>query len=274
MADYEREREIGMQLARRAYAYSLLHVVFGGEPTAETVAQMFGEQARESLPTFGRADRVNCADRAAGAAHAGCVERVERDTRDGFTDRADRAAHANLANSAVPADCGRSSDGLDVSDPVLVEALRSDYAKLFLVPGDAYVHPWESPYVGKESMLFQESTLDVRSFYHEAGFKLQAEKHFPDDHIAAMMDFMGRLSQSAYEAFADGDDAEVTRVLGVQRSFAEKHLLTWVDAFAEKVAENDAHACYAAFAADTAAFVRLDCARAESLAKELAAPQG
>ncbi|MDO4289891.1 MAG: molecular chaperone TorD family protein [Eggerthellaceae bacterium] len=243
MADYEREREIGMLLARRAYAYSLLHVVFGGEPDAETVVQMFGEQASASLPTFGRADR---ADRVA------CAARV---------DRADRGHSCS------------GSAGLDASDPALVETLRSDYARLFLVPGDAYVHPWESPYVGKESMLFQESTLDVRTFYHEAGFKLQAEKHFPDDHIAAMMDFMGRLSQSAYEAFADGDDAEAARVLGVQRSFAEKHLLTWVDAFAEKVAENDVHACYAAFAADMAAFVRLDCAQVESLAKELAAPQ-
>ena len=75
-----------------------------------------------------------------------------------------------------------------------IEALASDYAKLFQVPGASYVHPWESPYVGKESMVFQESTLDVRSFYHEAGFKLRAEKHFPDDHIAAMMDYLGRTS--------------------------------------------------------------------------------
>ncbi len=100
------------------------------------------------------------------------------------------------------------------------------------MPGAYYVHPWESPYVGKESMVFQESTLDVRSFYHAAGFKLRAEKRFPDDHIAATMDYLGRSSQRAYEAFADGRDDEARRTLAAQGQFVDRHLLKWVDQFA------------------------------------------
>ncbi|MEI3232842.1 MAG: molecular chaperone TorD family protein [Gordonibacter pamelaeae] len=133
--------------------------------------------------------------------------------------------------------------------------------------------PWESPYTGKESVVFQESTLDVRSFYHAAGFKLRAERRFPDDHIAAMMDYLGALSQRAYEAFADGRDDEAARTLATQRQFVDRHLLNWVDQFAAKVIENDAQGCYGALAGGMAAFAALDRALGEQVEAELAEPE-
>ena len=119
--------------------------------------------------------------------------------------------------------------------------------------------------------MFQESTLDVRAFYHDAGFKLQSEKHFPDDHIAAMMDYMGRLGQRAYDAFADGDDDAVRTTLATQLLFVEKHLLNWVDSFAVRVRENDGRGVYAALAEGMAAFVRLDYDVAGEIDTELGA---
>ena len=75
--------------------------------------------------------------------------------------------------------------------------MKSDYAKLFQIPGDSYVSSWESPYVGTEQALFQCSTLNVREAYHAAGLKLQAEGHFPDDHIAAMMEYLAYMGARA-----------------------------------------------------------------------------
>ena len=49
MTDRNREQEIGMYLAQRAYAYSLMHVVFGSEPSAETVAKLLGDEAMKML---------------------------------------------------------------------------------------------------------------------------------------------------------------------------------------------------------------------------------
>ena len=141
------------------------------------------------------------------------------------------------------------------------------------MPGEHYVHPWESPYTGKESVVFQESTLDVRSFYHAAGFKLRAEKRFPDDHIAAMMDYLGALSQRAYEAFADGRDDEAARTLATQRQFVDRHLLNWVDQFAAKVIEHDAQGCYGVLAGGMAAFAALDRVLSEQVEAELAEPE-
>lgn len=249
MENHEREQEIGMYLAQRAYAYSLMHVVFGSEPSAETVAKLLGDEAMEML------EGVSCElAKPVYAQVAGqCVGEDARDARACLAD-----ARSDLAKAAQHA-----------GDQAFVDALRSDYSKQFLAPGDSSVRLWESAYVGKEGMVFQESTLDVRAFYHDAGFKLQVEKRFPDDHIAAMMDYMGRMAQRSYDAFADGDDDSVRTTLATQELFAERHLLTWVDDFAAKVRENDEHGVYAAFATMMAAFVRLDCDQAREIAAEL-----
>lgn len=259
MSSCEHQQEVALALAHRAYLYSLMHVVFGGEPTPEGVVRVFSDQTSEVLDALERQIALPCfAEVAArelaqsGRSLQECVKEV-------------RACVAKTRDRL----CGdRAADAESLAEQ-LAAGMRSDFAKLFQVPGDAYVHPWESPYVGKESMLFQESTLDVRSFYHDAGLKLQAEKHFPDDHIAAMMDYLGRMSQRAYDAYADGLDAEAAQILETQRVFVEKHVLSWVDAFAGKVVENDAHAYYGALAGAMAAFARLDAAVAARIGAEL-----
>ena len=232
MSNHEREAAVGMALARRAYLYSLFHVVFGGEPTEETLERLFGAESLDGLSAALSDDADGALD-----AFARKLSRVREDFDD------DKAATAS--------------------------SLRSDYTALFEIPGAAYAHPWESSYIGDGKMVFQESTLDVRSFYHEAGFKLQAEKRFPDDHIAAMMDYLGRTGQRAYDAFADGLDADAARELARARRFIESHVLTWVDAFAEAVAEHDARGFYASAAQAMASFSRADAARAEELARDI-----
>ena len=227
-------------LAQRAYVYSLMHVVFGGALTAESAEKVFSAQTQEALGYV--RDAMACDEYTAIR-----MRKLGSDGRS-LSECVDEA-YACVAKTEESS----ASDGL-------LETLHADYARLFQIPGDAYVHPWESPYVGKESMLFQESTLDVRGFYHEAGFKLQAEKHFPDDHVAAMMDYMARMAGRAFEAYADGKDDEAARTLATSYDFVQKHILTWVDAFASKVVDNDMHAYYAAFAGCMAAFARTDAA--------------
>lgn len=254
MPNNERESAIAMMLARRAYLYRLLHVVFGGRPSGDVVSSMVGQ---ETLASFAYVK--------------------EALAQDDFADLAARplgSTGRSLAACVDEAIARIEKAGREAADPALadgfVEGLRTDYDQLFQVPGDRYVHLWESPYTGQESMVFQESTLDVRSFYHDAGFKLRAEKRFPDDHIAAMMDYLGCMGQRAYEAFADGCDDEVLQTLATQRRFAERHVLNWVDLFADKVVEQDVRGYYAAFAAGMAAFVRLDDEMVGRLEKELA----
>ena len=164
---------------------------------------------------------------------------------------------------------GEHSEGDAVSKATV--AMEEDFPTLFQIPGDSYVRPWESPHTSTDGMLFRGSTLDVRSFYHQAGFRLQAEQHFPDDHISAMMDYMARMSQCVYEAYADGRDENAAKMLRTQSDFLRKHVLTWVDAFADEVIRKDIRAYYAAFAGAMAAFAHVDAAHVEKLAAELSA---
>ena len=257
MPNEERESAIAMGLARRTYLYRLFHVVFGSRPTGEGVAKVLGGETPALLGSVGEAL-----------------------ARDGFADLAGRTLGPSGRSLAACAEDARAwaerAQG-ETADPERAQALaarmRASYDRLFQVPGEHYVHPWESPYTGKESVVFQESTLDVRSFYHAAGFKLRAEKRFPDDHIAAMMDYLGALSQRAYEAFADGRDDEAARTLATQRQFVDRHLLNWVDQFAAKVIEHDAQGCYGVLAGGMAAFAALDRVLSEQVEAELAEPE-
>ncbi|EJZ84093.1 TorD/DmsD family molecular chaperone [Slackia piriformis] len=248
METREQERRIAMMLARRAYLCGMFHAVFGGGTDRASADRLFGTVAQDALAWLD--DRVR-ADGALASRRIGASERTL----------------GECAEDAVSC-IGRHADPGAAADAA--QAMRDDYPKLFQVPGAAYVRPWESPYVNADGMLFRASTLDVRSYYHRAGFRLKAEKRFPDDHIAAMMDYMARMCRRAYEEFADGDDAGMKETLRVQAGFMQKHMLTWVDAFADKVIRNDERAYYGAFAGAMAAFAHIDeaCVReaAESLA--------
>lgn len=247
----EQEGRIAMTLARRAYVCGMFHTLFGGGVDKAFATQLFSRNTQEALAWL---DELVCADTMLANKRVGVSGRT-------------LGACVKEAISCVD----QHVQDEDVADAVQI--MQDDYPKLFQVPGDAYVRPWESPYINADGMLFRGSTLDVRSYYHDAGLKLQAEKHFPDDHIAAMMDYLVRMCQRAYEAFADGDDVRVVETLRTQSDFMRKHVLTWVDAFADKVIQNDTRAYYAAFAGAMAAFAHVDEACAQGIVVELSAKQ-
>lgn len=143
-------------------------------------------------------------------------------------------------------------------DVAFVAECKSDFTRLFLVPGVSYVHPWESPYIGKETMLFQESTLDVRHRYAEYGFVASEFGHFPEDHISMMLDFLAHLSTQAFEAFADGNDDAVKRILSFQKDFVATHLMNWLPQFYDALCERDNVGTYRRFARALHAFLACD----------------
>lgn len=213
---------LGMRLANRAYVYRILHIVFGAEPSGDELRAL------------------------------GCAEAVEA-LRFAGDVAADEGADALY-------DAARLLEefGAHVDDASYAASLKSQFTRLFLVPGDSCVHPWESPYIGKEVMLFQESTLDVRHRYREHGFVAMEFGHFPEDHVSMMLDFLGHLSSRAFEAFGDGCDDEVRRILASQEDFVAAHLLNWLPAFREQLALKDDGGAYRRFADALQAFLELD----------------
>lgn len=247
MFDEELEKRIGMDLACRAYLYDLLHEVFGGDCSSDSIARYFGKQTREMI-AHEAAALSDCSREANNRRIVGNGARTLEQCTEAalaYIDSRQGAVHESPSEYAAE--------------------MKSDYAKLFQIPGDSYVSSWESPYVGTEQALFQCSTLNVREAYHAAGLKLQAERLFPDDHIAAMMEYLAYMGTRAYDCFADGRDAECVRALRTSKDFLTSHVLTWIVAFANKVIEKDTRGYYAAFAQAATVVAHVDDVRLDLL---------
>ena len=247
MFDEDLEKRIGMDLACRAYLYDLLHEVFGGDCSSDSIARYFGKQTREMIAH----EAVALSDCSREANNRRIVGKGTRTL--------EQCAEAALAY------IDSRQGAVHESPSEYAAEMKSDYAKLFQIPGDSYVSSWESPYVGTEQALFQCSTLNVREAYHAAGLKLQAERHFPDDHIAAMMEYLAYMGTRAYDCFADGRDAECVQALRTSKDFLTSHVLTWIVAFTNKVIEKDTRGCYGAFAQVATVVAHVDDVRLDLL---------
>lgn len=125
-----------------------------------------------------------------------------------------------------------------------LSALRRDFARLFVGPDRLLAPPWESVYLSREHLLFEEQTLAVRQFYGR--FNLQAPNLNvePDDHIALEMAFMAHLCTLGLTAVSHNDIPALNHTLQAQHDFLDEHLLRWAPEFCEKVIERADTAYY------------------------------
>jgi len=105
--------------------------------------------------------------------------------------------------------------------------LKIDHTRLFTGMRNLPVVPWESVYFSEERMVFQESTLNVRSWYRRFGLESVDLYREPDDHIGLEISFVGHLAGLALSALKQGNAEEFERVLNAQRDFFSQHLLLW-----------------------------------------------
>lgn len=113
------------------------------------------------------------------------------------------------------------------------EDLHWDFTRLFIGPEAPPVAPWESTYVSRDKLLFQESTLAVKSFYQKYGFELGHKEFEAADHIGYELDFMWNLSQKIVECTeltAELTD-ESKVLLQASSLFLNNHLLAFITPF-------------------------------------------
>ncbi len=193
----DKKKIVEVLLANRLYLYSLLHKVFSRNPDGEILELLTADISGESFGLLSEEDG------------------------DIMTKAADFLR--TIRN--------------EMADPKFLDALKSEYNSMFVGPLKIVAPPWESVYVGKEAMLFQESTLRVRQFYRSFGMIPEGYPRVADDSLALELAFMAELASRAVKAFAEGnDDALKTNVDGSTR-FLEEHLLVWVPRLLEKLAD-------------------------------------
>lgn len=125
----------------------------------------------------------------------------------------------------------RSAGDTYFADPARVLiGMQREYMLMFIGPDKLKAPPWESVYVSAEPLLFQESTLEVRRIYRRENFVSEGYPSVPDDHIAIELDFLAKTVWRAMEVLEQKDSSEFIKLLMLQKSFIENHLLNWVPA--------------------------------------------
>lgn len=116
-----------------------------------------------------------------------------------------------------------AAQSLEDLDPERYERIRWDYTRLFIGPHKIPAPPWESVYVNKERLIFQEETLNVRRAYLKYCLTTKNIGQEADDHLGYELDFMYRLCQLSLE-----NSEFIGSVLSDQKDFLESHILKWV----------------------------------------------
>ncbi|HGN1704932.1 TPA: molecular chaperone [Providencia rettgeri] len=117
------------------------------------------------------------------------------------------------------------------------EDLHWDFTRLFIGPDAPPASPWESTYVSRDKLLFQESTLAVKNFYQQHGFQLPEGDMEAADHIGFELDFMWNLSHRIVE-LVDGDaelGEHAKKLLFGSSEFLNAHLCAFITPFCRAV---------------------------------------
>lgn len=121
-----------------------------------------------------------------------------------------------------------------------------DYEALFRVPGQSYVHPFESVYrqegfaAGKVKgcAVLAEPAREVAAVYREQG--LAPREGFTElpDHLGVELELMAVLCRRAAKAYDEESPHDAVRLTTRQRDFLSQHLLKWGPQCLTKVREN------------------------------------
>jgi putative dimethyl sulfoxide reductase chaperone len=144
----------------------------------------------------------------------------------------------HLTNVSAPTDNCLRHMHKGIENGQNLEALKVDFAKLFVGPYQLLAAPYGSVYLDNGRTLMGDSTLDVENRYREEG--LDTAKDFKDapDHITAELEFMYYLIFREIEAFSNSDMETAIGFVQKQKYFLESHLLAWVPEFASNIIEN------------------------------------
>jgi putative dimethyl sulfoxide reductase chaperone len=114
-------------------------------------------------------------------------------------------------------------------------AVRDDYTRLFIGPGQLQAAPWESVYTNKDRAMFQRETLSVKNWYQRFDLVLESSYNEPADHVGLEFAFLAHLAKLTIAASDIRDGGEVKRLIDAQRGFLSQHMLRWVPRWADDV---------------------------------------
>lgn len=114
--------------------------------------------------------------------------------------------------------------------PGTTEAIKRDHLYLFGDAGKPLACPYESPYVSRDGLVFDQATFEVRNWYRRYGFEIEALNRQPDDHLGYELAFAAILAESL------SDPAPSAGVFDDLTTFTRDHLAVFAYSVAEGIA--------------------------------------
>lgn len=105
--------------------------------------------------------------------------------------------------------------------------LRSDLNDLYGRTARAKVPPFESVHRGRDGLVFDEETLQVRQEYKQLGLQAPNLHKEPDDHIGLEFDFVSQGLVRALTALEHDAPRDAERYVAIVRRFYSNHLALW-----------------------------------------------
>jgi len=149
-------------------------------------------------------------------------------------------------------------NNIEKISPLEIEELKLEYNRLFIGPNHLPAPPWESVYLSKEKIIFDEHTLAVREFYKRWNVTTKNKNKEPDDHIGFELEFMAILIGRSIKALNENNMKYFSSTIISQKEFLETHPLVWIDKFSSKLYNSTSHHFYKGLALFTPEYLRMD----------------
>lgn len=117
-----------------------------------------------------------------------------------------------------------------------LQRLNIEFTALFL-SGMGNVPASASSYLSSDGLLKGEEWQKVTAIYKTRDFQMPENIKSPEDYISVEMLYMQKLSDLIGTLVSDKDLNLISTTLIDQIDFAEKHILVWIDMFANAVYE-------------------------------------
>lgn len=112
--------------------------------------------------------------------------------------------------------------------------IRADHARLYGYTAVARVSPYESVHRGRDGLVFDEQTLQVRDAYRSISLRAPQYNREPDDHIGLELDFLAQSCVKAMGALDLGSVSDAQRYVAVGNTFFTEHLSQWAPDMLDK----------------------------------------
>jgi TorA maturation chaperone TorD len=157
-----------------------------------------------------------------------------------------------------------------------VKEVHMDYEGLFRVPGNQFVHPYESAYrtsLGENAtknrpVMNLSLRREVTAIYEYEGLEMAPGFDETADHLATELEFMSYLCGVRAAHLGERNQEAARLYEEKQNAFLLEHLACWVDPCLKKVEENASTPFYRTFAGFLRSFLEAETGRGKEGGQE------